>query len=194
VDLSNNEIVDVPAEIASLSNLTTFKIRNNKIETISDALFSACTALVHVDFSSNAIPVLGNAIGQLSFLSELFLGGNRIRALPDALCDCTRLTMLDASDNQLEYLPETIGKLRHLLTFKVSNNRLTSIPESISQLTSLMDLSMKNNKLVVLPSLVGMTSLVVFDVTDNKLIEVGIAISPTQCSEDDVYVYSYAYL
>lgn len=172
LDLSNNEITDIPDSIASLNNLTAFKIRNNKVQTVSDALFVTCTSLVHVDLSCNLIPSLSNALGQLAFLSELLVNGNQLYYLPEAICDCTRLTVLEAADNQLESLPEAIGKLRHLIKLNVSNNKLISIPNSFSHLASLQDLSLKKNRLTDLPSLIGMTSLVVFEASDNKLSEV----------------------
>lgn len=169
VDLSNNEISDVPDEIGALTNLTTFRIRNNRIVTLSDKLFTTCTGIVHLDLSSNAITELSNSIGKLQFLAELYLSGNRLRAIPEYVCECTRLTILEVADNLLEDLPAAIGALRHLLRLNAAINRISEVPDSLCAISSLQDLDLKKNKISILPDLRGMTSLTVIDVSDNKL-------------------------
>ena len=52
------------------------------------------------------------AIGQLSQLQRLDLGGNQLTALPEAIGQLSQLQRLDLSDNQLTALPEAIGQLQ----------------------------------------------------------------------------------
>lgn len=171
VDLSNNIISEIPDDIAALANMTTFKIRKNNVCEVSEALFSTCIGLVHLDLSSNAITHLSPKLGQLTMLSELFINGNKLTALPDSVCDCTRLTVLEAADNRLEVLPTDIGRLQHLIRASFANNRISCIPNSLCAISSLQDLDIKKNNITFLPDLRQLSSLIVFEATDNKLNE-----------------------
>ena len=70
------------------------------------------------------------------FLTQLYLGHNRLTVLPDGLWDCV--------------------SLRGLF---LQNNRLTRISPNIERLTDLQELYLSSNQLVAVPSLAALTML-----------------------------------
>ena len=47
-------------------------------------------------------------------LEYLYLGGNRLARVPDAIGALSRLTYLNLSENLLEHVPPALGRLRQL--------------------------------------------------------------------------------
>ncbi len=120
LDLSNNEIRELPPLPANLTILT---MTDNLIEDIS-----ATTSLRMISdlvFTQNHIQSLPD-FDDMPFFSELYVAQNRLRALPDLRQKTFRLTILDAADNQIE----TIGGLPELLFHvNLNGNALREIPE-----------------------------------------------------------------
>ena len=68
------------------------------------------------------------------FLSSqiLYLGGNKLRELPDSIGGLNELNLLYLGDNKLSVLPSTICNLRRLRTLNLHNNNLTVLPTEAS--------------------------------------------------------------
>lgn len=168
MDLSNNDITTIPSLIASLSNIVTLKLRNNKIESISQELFN-CSSLTHLDLSGNCISQLDIGIGNLGLLCDLNVGNNRLRMLPESMCNLQRLANLDLSDNVLELLPERLGFMSNMIKLNLSNNKLEHLPDSLCGMKILQDLNVKKNRLEDLPNLTSLVGLTVLEASDNKI-------------------------
>lgn len=85
----------------------------------------------------------------------LFLGYNRLSALPNELGDLKLLKELDISCNAIAALPRRIGNLRHLTTFKANGNALSELPDEIGQCLALETLLISENHLITLPRSLG---------------------------------------
>ena len=77
LDLSNNQITDIPSKISSLSSLTTLHLDSNKIKDIS-ALVPLRTSLMHLSLTGNTITdyvdfVLRSNFPRLETLDESYL-------------------------------------------------------------------------------------------------------------------------
>jgi len=108
LDMSNNELHDIPEQIAQL------------------------TALRRLNLSGNALRKLPPAISQLAALEILDLKYNEIAKLPEELAVLTSLHKIDISHNMLTELPWEIGRLENTLkNFDVQYNPLVVPPRPI---------------------------------------------------------------
>jgi len=82
-------------------------------------------------------------IGQLTSLTYLHLGDNRLTSVPAEIGQLTSLTGLNLYDNRLTSVPAEIGQLTSLTGLNLYDNRLTSVPAEIGQLTSLKVLNLE---------------------------------------------------
>ncbi|XP_013784058.1 leucine-rich repeat protein 1-like [Limulus polyphemus] len=119
LDLSNNLIKVLPANLDHLTRLVEINLNNNKLEHVCD-----------VKFPRN--------------LEVLSLNYNQLQTLPEQLCFMEKLKILSVSNNILQALPERIGFLKTLRNFNVSNNSLKLLPASFMQLR-LNNLDLYNN-------------------------------------------------
>eukprot|EP00756_Hemistasia_phaeocysticola_P062655 Hpha_TRINITY_DN6108_c0_g1::TRINITY_DN6108_c0_g1_i1::g.164885::m.164885 len=105
LDLSNNEISEVPPEIVQLPFLTSLSLKSNQLKSLPDE------------------------IGELSELTDLHLGHNMLEVLPDTFhqLQCLRVCGLDWND--FVGFPEQLFKIRSLeLLYIVENPGVTALP------------------------------------------------------------------
>jgi Leucine-rich repeat (LRR) protein len=116
--------------------------------------------------------VLPEWLGNLTALTQVGLGGNRLTVLPESLGNLTALTWLGLSGNQLQALPESIGRLTALTWLDLANNQLSALPQWVGGLTTLRELDLTRNRLTVLPDSLGdLTALTRLILTENQLTE-----------------------
>ena len=110
LNLSNNALVDVPAEIRQLNQLTTLRLSGNRIRMTPTAVESlrGLSRLHTLDLSANPLGVISLEFHQLSRLRELNLRRANLQAVPVGLEWCGLLEMADLRDNQIAVLPEAL--------------------------------------------------------------------------------------
>lgn len=107
LDLSNNSIVDVPADFGILnSSLETLLLAQNSIIQFGTSLCRGFSQLRHLDLSHNRIRDLNDKIRELASLESLNLSFNQLATVNQELCfDLKNLRELNLSNNCLENLP-----------------------------------------------------------------------------------------
>jgi Leucine-rich repeat (LRR) protein len=185
--VSENVLIELPAELGQLSSVEELDFRKNKL---------------------HRIPV---EIGALSNLQKLFLRNNQLSVLPPELADCTRLETLLLKNNHILALPDQISKLVNLkvrilcsvLTVSLFNvvlylcsevrislhegacvsfrcsvvsqvlelhqNELRVLNANIDKLKALQDLDLNFNHLAALPKLKHLKSLTKLSLAHNQL-------------------------
>ncbi len=145
------------------------ELRKPNKDTIRDYLSSgrSAAALIQeaeafrVEFSNNPIrasydsfnlehrgmTLVPREISQLTFLTVLRLGNNRLICLPKEIWSLAKLEMLSLDGNQLTTIPKEIGQLKTLTGLDLSSNRLTSLPDEICQLKALKKFYLRNNQI-----------------------------------------------
>jgi hypothetical protein len=107
LNLSRNNLTEIPATIGNL------------------------TALTRLDLSHNIkLTEIPATIGNLTALTELYIENNNLTALPAEIGNLTALNCLNLSDNKLTSLPTEIGNLTALNCLHLSNNPLAALPLS----------------------------------------------------------------
>lgn len=103
--------------------------------------------------SNGLVGSLSPYIGNLSFLREIRLGNNTLKA---NISNCSSLKFLALTNNKLVgEIPKELGSLSKLKDLWLHVNNLTKIPDSIGNLTSLQTFSAVSNLLVTLPDAIG---------------------------------------
>jgi small GTP-binding protein len=148
LDISYNNLTELPDFIRELSGLTSLNIRNTTL---------------------TELPVF---IKEMKNLKALNLGGNNLTELPTCIGELKKLTSLDISYNSLTYLPDFIGELSGLVSLNVGYNSLTNLPDCIGELKKLTTIDISYNKLTNLPNFIGeLENLMLFNLGGNSLAE-----------------------
>ncbi|KAF8936980.1 cysteinyl-tRNA synthetase [Dissophora ornata] len=196
LDMSFNELTEIPEEIGRLSRLRILLLFGNRIGPFLPKTMTNLTRLSKLDIRQNGILNL-DALNDLPSLEELLVDyntnvilNNSFKSLARASflkCNMTALNLrgsghtlsfLDISSNKLSNLaPELFEHLQSLETLRLDNNSISSIPGAIGTLRRLGSLSISNNHLSNLPEEIGqLESLLELDVHSNRLIELPPAI------------------
>ncbi|CAI5718491.1 hypothetical protein KXD40_000149 [Peronospora effusa] len=170
LDLSYNEIAELPSQVETLKYLISFKMRHNHLQQLPLALWNLET-LTSLDLSNNKLEgCLSEQLGKLYKLRELGLEGNMLTKLPDSIGELVHLEVLRVENNQLRTFPSTIGRLRNLKTLSAHSNQITDLPLSFGLLTGLLTLDMSKNRLVTMgDALPELVSIKYIDLRQNKL-------------------------
>jgi len=118
--LSNNQFTKLPAVLADCSKLEIISLKKNQLNEIPEQsipLSVRCLVL-----TSNAITKLPDSIGELKSLQKLMLAGNQITNLPETLRHCRALQLMRVSANQLQTLPDFLFQLPKLAWLAFAGN------------------------------------------------------------------------
>jgi hypothetical protein len=143
LNLSDNKLRSLPADLGRLHKLKIIFLSNNDFEEVPKVL-ADCPNLSMVGFKSNKIRVLGenilplnvrwliltdnqlerlpNSIGRLEKLQKLMLAGNQLRSLPDEMVACQNLELIRLAANRLESLPSWLFSLPRLSWLAYAGN------------------------------------------------------------------------
>ncbi|XP_074600269.1 FLII actin remodeling protein [Brevipalpus obovatus] len=179
LDLSRNQLREVPVELEHTKGLLVLNLNHNQIETVPNQLFINLIDLMYLDLSYNKLETLPPQLRRLVNLQTLDLsynplGNNQLRQLPSlvslrslnlrntqrtlvnlppSLESSVNLTDLDLSDNQLESVPPVLNTIPNLRRLNLSGNYISSLDQDFGSLwKNLNTLNLSRNKLKTLPS------------------------------------------
>ncbi|XP_069497856.1 volume-regulated anion channel subunit LRRC8D [Ambystoma mexicanum] len=127
-----NKIVSIPPSISQVKNLESLYFSNNKIESLSVALFNL-QKLRYLDVSYNSISVIPVEIGLLQNLQHLHVTGNKVEILPKQLFKCVKLRTVCLGQNCITTIPDKIGQLLQLTHLELKGNCLDRLPPVLIQ-------------------------------------------------------------
>ena len=119
LDLSYNRLKSLSEDLCDPVNVFFFlRINDNDLSDIYDNSLINCTSLTTLHLNDNKLTVLPNKTSQLSLLTLLDIGYNKLTRLPEGIFDSLLLLVhLNIENNQLSYLPRNIFKSLASLTF-----------------------------------------------------------------------------
>ena len=141
LNLRQNQMKELPAEIGQLANLTTLYLSFNQMKELP-AEIGQLANLTKLSLSGNQMKELPAEIGQLANLTTLYLGENQMKELPAEIGQLANLTTLDLNMNQLSKLPAEIGQLANLTKLSLSGNQMKELPMEVTELTNLTTLDL----------------------------------------------------
>lgn len=145
LDLSNNELQDVPNEIGKMKRLVRLDLSNNELRELAPNMGNM-DALIWMNLDNNQLYELPDNMWKMESLAYVQANFNDIVFLSDSLAtNGPPLTIMELSNNKLKMLPEAIAELPLLYQLNVENNQIMSIP-SLSHADRLMYLNIKGNK------------------------------------------------
>ena len=165
LDLSETKITELPPEIGALTSLQELNLRRTGLTALPpeiDALKSLQTLIL----SGTKITALPSEIGALTLLQELHLIDTPITALPPEIGGLTALIYLDLEGTAIRRLQPETFTLTSLQDLYLEHSAITALPPKIGDLTSLQTLDLSRTKITALPPEIGaLTSLLDLDVS-----------------------------
>ena len=150
LDLSGNQLSDLPVELSQLTNLRIIFASNNLFTHLPDVL-GTLPKLEMVGFKTNQIKTVSEQ-SLPTQLRWLILTDNEIEALPISLGERPRLQKLALAGNKISVLPDSMENLSNLELVRLSANQLTEFPEFLIKLPKLAWLAFAGNPFCKHPS------------------------------------------
>ncbi len=118
--LSNNDFEEVPRVLADCPNLSMVGFKSNKIRVLDENILPV--GVRWLILTDNKLERLPKSIGQLQSLQKLMLAGNQLRSLPDEMAACQNLELIRLAANRLESLPTWLFTLPRLSWLAYAGN------------------------------------------------------------------------
>ncbi|WP_213608092.1 protein kinase [Pseudoalteromonas sp.] len=143
LDLSNNNLSELPDEFACLTKLKRLFLSFNQFKHIPKIL-AKCPALIMVAFKGNHITEFADHCLPKA-IEWLILTDNKIAKLPATFGQYTALKKLALAGNQLSELPISMANCHNLELIRLSANQLTHIDNWLFELPKLTWLAFAGN-------------------------------------------------
>lgn len=148
LNLSDNQLTDLPADLHRLTHLKILFCSNNLFTRLPEGL-GQCEQLFFVGFKAcriaevpprslpphlrslvltdNCIESLPEELGESEHLQKLMLAGNRLRSLPASIAACHRLELVRIASNDIRQLPQWLLQMPALAWLAFAGNPLNDI-------------------------------------------------------------------
>lgn len=173
LDLSFNNISELPAAFSELTNLKNLNLAFNRFEAFPECLHSI-KGLLELNLGYNKLSGLGKGdFGSFEALSMIVLAGNQFSKFPTQICDIKPLIKLFLTNNFISGdVPAEVERLHNLTVADLSVNQLQHI-DGLCKVPTLTDINVSNNRIRDFPQgYTAWTRLVDFDISRNQLCEV----------------------
>eukprot|EP00282_Hemiselmis_andersenii_P000072 CAMPEP_0114128866 /NCGR_PEP_ID=MMETSP0043_2-20121206/11168_1 /TAXON_ID=464988 /ORGANISM="Hemiselmis andersenii, Strain CCMP644" /LENGTH=895 /DNA_ID=CAMNT_0001222099 /DNA_START=69 /DNA_END=2756 /DNA_ORIENTATION=- len=164
LDMSSNQLIELPVELGRLVNLREVRIEGNPWEHAflhevsrqpMDAIVKHFKDYMSQDVSARGLRVVPERVIQLGHLQMLKLSFNKIQSLPSTMTTLAELQILIADHNEIFQVEPWIQHLTSLHELALDYNRLMSVPRELSRLPSLTTLTLEKNSISTLPMELG---------------------------------------
>ena len=139
--LSDNGLSSLPAVVSRLASLEYLNLDRNALESLPDDV-GALSALKWMRLNRNRLADLPASAGAgWRSIRKLYLRGNGLKKVPEAVLAMTSLEELDLGENDLSEIPPELCRLPNLHRIDLdSNPRLAALPENIGEMKGLTHL------------------------------------------------------
>lgn len=146
----DNEIKTIPKEIKNLLSLKEFYFNNNKIEEIPDEI-KYLIHLEHLDCSANQIKEIPETFENLISLQYFYCHCNQISEIQNKLFQINGLKTIICNNNNIREIPKQMYLLQNLYKFDCSHNQISEIPKEIGRFFELQEFDCSYNKITNIP-------------------------------------------
>jgi Leucine-rich repeat (LRR) protein len=151
LDLSYNNLKQVPEGLSELKQLKTLFLAGNQLTDLQALSWGKLTGLENLDLARNTITRFPYGVQHLRQLKYLNLAANKITSIPALDEGDYQMKILALDNNALQQLPANIDHYTNLQLLSASNCSLSTLPDGIGGLRRLKDLNLEGNKLKLLP-------------------------------------------
>ncbi|MBS0648488.1 MAG: hypothetical protein JSS10_04590 [Verrucomicrobia bacterium] len=130
---STNKIKNFPSSLA-WQKMQTLDLSNNQIEELPSSFYLSF-ALSSIILYNNRIRLISDRIADLTQLKTLCLNENCLSLIPSSLAKLPNLSSLNVTDNQLTCLPVELAQMSYLRELCIKNNRIAQRPPFLHPLT-----------------------------------------------------------
>lgn len=148
--ISNNELIELPAKLGALTNLTELHADGNKLQSLPESI-GQLSQLVLLNLNTsksgqtrNQIGKFPASFGKLTNLEYLYMNGTYMLSLPNGLEKMNKLKILHIDWCGLTSLNE-LKNCKQLEELHASHNYFDRIPDWIGNLTALRVLRLDGN-------------------------------------------------
>lgn len=172
LDLSGQNLTNIPEEIEYFPNLYSLNLSNNNTKEINIPEKSQFYKLRRLSLQKNRLTHVPDAVKQCADLVYLDLGENKIEIIETDINRCKSLVDLKIYQNRIQYWSPDIT-LPELKFLQISGNQISFLPgDFLSRLPSLKRLNLNQNKLGCLSFLTQYhDKLLRLDVGDNPIVD-----------------------
>ncbi|KDO21486.1 hypothetical protein SPRG_12529 [Saprolegnia parasitica CBS 223.65] len=162
LDLSENALTELSADVGNLSQLESLVLHHNQLSRLPDTL-GLLGELQMLDVSHNLLNDVPASIADCTQLSILNLTHNALASLPEATKALVTLTRLLLSENPFVAFPNHFADMLALTTLTMASCNIPALPEGFwtfakTQLPSLSSVDLSHNSIQFLPTK-GLTRL-----------------------------------
>ena len=172
LDLSDNNITELPADFSRLSKLRILFLAKNNF-TVFPKVLSECPNLTMIGFKANKITYLPeHALPKQT--RWLILTDNKLTHLPDSIKELVHLQKLMLAGNDIRTLPPSIAQCRALELIRISANQLSEFPNALLTLPKLAWLAFSGNPFCVpFPANTSLPEISFNDVSRGEILGAG---------------------
>lgn len=169
LDLSGQELTELPPELFGLRTIRVLLLNGNALTSLPDEM-TQLSDLSELEVSGNLLENFPGVILSLYGLNELELNDNRIAEIPEEISVLQDLTELELRANRLAKLPASLVEMRRLEEIKVDHNRIARMDPGIFKLPRLIELTIAHNQLTDFDvDFTGNRSLRELDIAHNRI-------------------------
>jgi hypothetical protein len=143
LDLSNNNLSELPENFSNLHQLKIAFFSNNNFTIFPKVLFN-CKSLTMIGFRANKIIFIPENSLPIK-LQWLILTNNCIKQLPKSIGNCLLLQKVGLAGNEIEILPIEMSNCKNIELLRLSANKIQEIPNWLLKLPKLSWLAFAGN-------------------------------------------------
>ncbi|KAL1497049.1 hypothetical protein ABEB36_008076 [Hypothenemus hampei] len=172
LDLSNNKILFIDAEVHSLLNIS-----NNSISTLHQLNFGSSLKILDVSYN-NLTSLNSDMLEDYTGLTSFFLHHNKIQSIAiNSFNKFENVRTLDLSFNEIKKIPFGLfNNLKNLENLNFADNNMVLDFHTLSMLFNLTTLNLRNNKVLNFDEKIILNSM-------RKLTEITLGHYTSNCSE-----------
>ena len=169
LDLSFNDIDQIPNEAGQLRKLKRVFVQGNRIKSLPQN----CTKwpVEELEANDNIMSKLPRIMsGWNKTLWRISFNNCNLRELPDGVVDLKSVQEFSASNSNIKRVSQNIGAMHRLKKLTINSNKLSDFPHAINECRALKCLMLSHNMFRTVPSGISLLfKLTYLDMSYNKL-------------------------
>ncbi|MBO3269987.1 COR domain-containing protein [Hymenobacter defluvii] len=162
LDLSNNSLTYLPKEIGYLEKLSELNIKDNELKSLPEE-FGCLFSLELIHMNGNNFDEFPNCVYNMKKLKHICIAGNNISEISDEIENLIRLNDIQLYQNNFTSFPLSLTKLYNIKSIGLGRNKIKEIPIEVTNMNSLTELKLDYNPLRIPPEVLSKNTRYLFN-------------------------------